>query len=80
MKHLKASLNLAGIFSFFSDMGPLNFIFMTEYMISPIYMDNSDCKELCSNNGNTLGKLSSIFTLNIWTPHFRVTVELSGSS
>ena len=79
MKHLKASKKRGWNLSFFSDMGPLNFIFMTEYMISPIYMDKSDCKDLCLNNGNTLGKLSSIFTLNIWTPHFRVPVEPSGS-
>ena len=46
-------------------MDPLNFLFMSEYMISPIYMHKADCEDLCSNNGNTLGKLSSsFFTLN----------------
>ena len=64
-------------------MGPFNFIFLSEYMISPIYMHKADCEDLCSNDGNTLGKLSSsFFTLNscIWNPYFRVPIELAKSA
>ena len=38
---------------------PLNVIFMSEYMVNPTHMYRSECRDLCSSNGNTLGKLLS---------------------